>query len=194
MPFKEPPHNSPLRRGDKQQHQLLVLSPLSCGPSPQKALPKFLVWPLIYFCWLKSPRTLTGNSRTSDIMLCWLNLQVWNLDTEDQQYILLVCGISHHFSTVFQKKKGLHFVEIQFTRVFSYGSCFDVVSKNFAQHQVAKLLWCFLLKFYSFPFRSVVHFEVIFDGEGQGSLVCCSPWAHKEVDMTERLNKNNSEV
>ena len=22
------------------------------------------------------------------------------------------------------------------------------------------------------------------DGEGQGSLVCCSPWAHKEVDMT----------
>ena len=40
----------------------------------------------------------------------------------------------------------------------------------------------------------MVHFEVIFDGEGQGSLVCCSPWAHKEVDMTERLNKNDSEV
>ena len=27
------------------------------------------------------------------------------------------------------------------------------------------------------------------DGEGQGSLVCCSPWSHKELDMTERLNK-----
>ena len=26
------------------------------------------------------------------------------------------------------------------------------------------------------------------DGEGQGSLVCCSPWGHKESDMTERLN------
>ena len=26
------------------------------------------------------------------------------------------------------------------------------------------------------------------DGEGQGSLVCCSPWGHKEWDMTERLN------
>ena len=26
------------------------------------------------------------------------------------------------------------------------------------------------------------------DGEGQGSLVCCSPWGHKELDMTERLN------
>ena len=25
-------------------------------------------------------------------------------------------------------------------------------------------------------------------GEGQGSLVCCSPWCHKESDMTERLN------
>ena len=25
-------------------------------------------------------------------------------------------------------------------------------------------------------------------GDGQGSLVCCSPWGHKEVDMTEWLN------
>ena len=22
-------------------------------------------------------------------------------------------------------------------------------------------------------------------GDGQGSLVCCSPWGHKELDMTE---------
>ena len=22
-------------------------------------------------------------------------------------------------------------------------------------------------------------------GNGQGSLVCCSPWGHKELDMTE---------
>ena len=27
-------------------------------------------------------------------------------------------------------------------------------------------------------------------GDGQGSLVCCSPWGHKELDMTERLNNN----
>ena len=26
------------------------------------------------------------------------------------------------------------------------------------------------------------------DGEGQGSLECCSPWGCKESDMTERLN------
>ena len=25
-------------------------------------------------------------------------------------------------------------------------------------------------------------------GDGQGSLVCCSPWGHKDVDTTERLN------
>ena len=24
-------------------------------------------------------------------------------------------------------------------------------------------------------------------GDGQGSLECCSPWGHKESDMTERL-------
>ena len=23
------------------------------------------------------------------------------------------------------------------------------------------------------------------DGEGQGSLACCTPWGHKEWDMTE---------
>ena len=27
------------------------------------------------------------------------------------------------------------------------------------------------------------------DGEGQGSLACCSPRSHKELHMTERLNK-----
>ena len=25
-------------------------------------------------------------------------------------------------------------------------------------------------------------------GDGQGSLVCCSPWGHKDSDMTEQLN------
>ena len=28
------------------------------------------------------------------------------------------------------------------------------------------------------------------DCEGQESLVCCSPWGCKELDMTERLNNN----
>ena len=28
------------------------------------------------------------------------------------------------------------------------------------------------------------------DGEGQGSLACCSPWGWKESDMTEQLNNN----
>ena len=28
-------------------------------------------------------------------------------------------------------------------------------------------------------------------GEGQGGLVCCSPWGHKESDTTGQLNNNN---
>ena len=28
--------------------------------------------------------------------------------------------------------------------------------------------------------------------EGQGGLACFSPWALKESDMTEQLNKNNT--
>ena len=27
--------------------------------------------------------------------------------------------------------------------------------------------------------------------EGQGGLACCSPWGHKELDMTEQLYDNN---
>ena len=29
-------------------------------------------------------------------------------------------------------------------------------------------------------------------GDGQGGLVCCSPWGHKESDTTEWLNNNNN--
>ena len=29
------------------------------------------------------------------------------------------------------------------------------------------------------------------DGDGQGSLACCSPWGCKELGMTEQLNNNN---
>ena len=29
------------------------------------------------------------------------------------------------------------------------------------------------------------------DSEEQGSLVCCSPWGHKELAITERLNNNH---
>jgi len=28
-------------------------------------------------------------------------------------------------------------------------------------------------------------------GDGQGGLACCSPWGHKEWDMTEQLNNNS---
>ena len=32
------------------------------------------------------------------------------------------------------------------------------------------------------------------DGEGQGSLACCSLWGHKELDTTEQLNNNITSV
>ena len=33
--------------------------------------------------------------------------------------------------------------------------------------------------------------QTLGDSEGQGSLVCCSPWGHEKLDMTERLNNDN---
>ena len=32
--------------------------------------------------------------------------------------------------------------------------------------------------------------QALGEREGQGSLVCCSPWACKELDVTERLKSN----
>ena len=32
------------------------------------------------------------------------------------------------------------------------------------------------------------------DGEGQGTLVCCSPWGCKEWDTTERLNNSEESL
>ena len=31
-------------------------------------------------------------------------------------------------------------------------------------------------------------------GDGQGDLVCCSPWGCNELDTTERLNKNRLKI
>ena len=31
-------------------------------------------------------------------------------------------------------------------------------------------------------------------GDGQGSLVCSSPWGHKESDTTEGLKSNNTDI
>ena len=32
--------------------------------------------------------------------------------------------------------------------------------------------------------------QTLGDSDGQGILVCCSPWRHKEFDTAEQLNNN----
>ena len=36
--------------------------------------------------------------------------------------------------------------------------------------------------------------QALGDGEGQGSLACCSSWGRKEPDMTGRLNNNKVQL
>ena len=36
--------------------------------------------------------------------------------------------------------------------------------------------------------------QILRDSEGQGSLACCSPWGHKESDMTVQLNNNSNKL
>ena len=35
--------------------------------------------------------------------------------------------------------------------------------------------------------------QTLGDSQGQGSLVCCSPWGRKESDTTQQLNKKKQE-
>ena len=60
-PFKGPAHPLP---GSEQGHLLLILAPSRGSTRPNKALPEFLIWPLINFYWLRSPRTRVGNNVT----------------------------------------------------------------------------------------------------------------------------------
>ena len=36
--------------------------------------------------------------------------------------------------------------------------------------------------------------QALGDGEGQGSLVCCSPWGRKESDTTWQLNSKTTNI
>ena len=67
----DPPLSSPCIRnqlappsGSEQGNLLLVFTHSCCSMSPSKALPEFLVWPLINFYWLRRPRTVLGNILT----------------------------------------------------------------------------------------------------------------------------------
>ena len=31
-------------------------------------------------------------------------------------------------------------------------------------------------------------------GDGQGGLVCCSPWGYKQSDMTEQVNRTENNL
>ena len=36
--------------------------------------------------------------------------------------------------------------------------------------------------------------QTLGDGDGQGGLACCSPWGHKELDMTKQLNNKGNKI
>ena len=42
----------------------------------------------------------------------------------------------------------------------------------------------------SMDMESIEFEQTLGAGDGQGGLVCCSPWGPEELDMTERLDNN----
>ena len=53
---------APPRGASKQENLLFDLAPRCCSRGPNKALPEFLVWPLINFYCLRRQRTLVSNT------------------------------------------------------------------------------------------------------------------------------------
>ena len=67
-----------------------------------------------------------------------------------------------------------------------YSICYNNIFKEKGQEEKGTtedemVGWHHQLKGYEFE-------QAPGDGDGQGSLACCSPWGCKELDMTERLN------
>ena len=72
-----------------------------------------------------------------------------------------------------------------------WDSVIDRKAWHAAVHGVAKSLtqlseWTELNRLNGLDFEKVLE-----DNEGQGSLVCCSLWGHKMLDMTKWLNNSN---
>ena len=49
------------------------------------------------------------------------------------------------------------------------------------------LEWCHWLNGHEFQ-------QILGNGEVEGSLTCCSPWGHKELDTTEQVNNINDQT
>ena len=65
------------------------------------------------------------------------------------------------------------------------------VIENFALLvQTGILMWKFENRSKGSGFNRYSFEQTLGDSEGLGSLVCCSPWGHKELDTTWRPNNN----
>ena len=78
-PLPSPPIRNqlaPSRWVSKQGNLLLVFDLHCCSRGPNKALPEFLVWPLINFYWLRRPKSLVSNTNAGwMISVCFCESQ-----------------------------------------------------------------------------------------------------------------------
>lgn len=83
------PHlrNQPILLGSQQGHLLLVFTPLYCSMNRNKALLEILIWPLLSFYWLKSPRTQTDHITMLTPLLPELREGKWEVWTRSNPWI-----------------------------------------------------------------------------------------------------------
>ena len=70
-----------------------------------------------------------------------------------------------------------------FRKGFNAGKYWGQEEKGVTEDEMFR--WHLQLNGYEFE-------QALGNGEGQGSLVCCSPWGCKQADTTEQLNRGNN--
>ena len=71
-PFKEPA----VLLWEWARETVFVFAPSCCSMSLNKALPDFLIWPLINFYWLKNPRTQVSNKHITSIQNLYTTIKM----------------------------------------------------------------------------------------------------------------------
>ena len=90
------PHlrNQPILLESMQGHLLLAFIPLCCSMNPNEALLEILIWPLLNFYWLKSPRTQISNITMFTPFLPALDrsggVEVWPRSNPINMWIVIV--------------------------------------------------------------------------------------------------------
>ena len=140
---------------------------------------------LVWVCWVLWPRPWCLTRIDAFELWCWRRLlRVPRTARRSNQSILKEISLEHSLEGLMLKLKLQYFVHLMWRTELIWkdpdaGKDGRWEEKGSTEDEMVG--WHHQLNGHEFE-------QTQEDGEGRGSLVCCSPWGRKELDMTEWLN------